>query len=75
MNGVEILVCPVKRVYDNSFKVMAVFKTPAVPFQFLLSLLYSAVRNHCEGGKLIIMGDFYGKLWEIFMGIFQNTNS
>ena len=58
MNGVEILVCPIKRGCDNSIKVMAVYKPPAVPLQCLLNSLYSAVRNHCGDGQLIIMGDF-----------------
>ena len=58
MNGVEILVCPVKRGSDNSIKVMAVYKPPAVPLHCLLNSLYSAIRNHCGDGQLIIMGDF-----------------
>ena len=58
MNGVEILVCPVKRGSDNSIKVMAVYKPPAIPLHCLLNSLYSAVRNHCGDGQLIIMGDF-----------------
>ena len=37
---------------------MAVYKPPAVPLQCLLNSLYSAVRNHCGDGQLIIMGDF-----------------
>ena len=57
MDGVEILVCPVKRGSDNSIKVMAVYKPPAVPLHCLLNSLYSAIRNHCEDGQLIIMGD------------------
>ena len=58
MNGVEILVCPVKRGSDDSIKVMAVYKPPAVPLHCLLNSLYSAIRNHCADGQLIIMGDF-----------------
>ena len=58
MNGVEILVCPVKRGSDNSIKVMAVYKPPVVPLHCLLNSLYSAIRNHCGDGQLIIMGDF-----------------
>ena len=58
MNGVEILVCPVNRGSDNSIKVMAVYKPPAVPLHCLLNSLYSAIRNHCGNGQLIIMGDF-----------------
>ena len=58
MNGVEILVCPVKRGSDDSIKVMAVYKPPAVPLHCLLNSLYSAIRNHCGDGQLIIMGDF-----------------
>ena len=50
MNGVEILVCPVKRGSDNSIKVMAVYKPPAVPLHCLLNSLYSAIMNHCEDG-------------------------
>ena len=64
MNGVEILVCPIKRGCDNNIKVMAVYKPPAAPLQCLLNSLYSAVRNHCGDGQLIIMGyfnvDIYG---------------
>ena len=58
MNGVEILVCPVKRGSDNSITVMAVYKPPAIPLHCLLNSLYSAIRNHCGDGQLIIMGDF-----------------
>ena len=58
MNGVEILVCLVKRGSDNSIKVMAVYKPPAVPLHCLLNSLYSAIRNHCGDDQLIIMGDF-----------------
>ena len=58
MNGVEILVCPVKRGSDNNIKVTAVYKPPAVPLHCLLTSLYSAIRNHCGDGQLIIMGDF-----------------
>ena len=58
MIGVEILVCPVKRGSDNSIKVMAVYKPPTVPLHCLLNSLYSAIRNHCGDGQLIIMVDF-----------------
>ena len=58
MNGVEILVCSVKRESDNTIKVMAVYKPPAIPLHCLLGSLYSAVRNHYADGELIIMWDF-----------------
>ena len=56
--GVEILVFPVKGGYDNSIKVMAVYKPPAVPLHCLLLALYCAVKKPSEDGQLIIMGDF-----------------
>ena len=59
MNGVEILVCTIKSGPDNSIKVMAVYKPPAIPLRCLLNALYSAVRKNCEeNNQLIIMGDF-----------------
>ena len=65
MDGVELLVCPVKRGSDNSIKVMAVYKPPTVPLHCLLSSLYSAVRNHCEDGNWLP--------WEISMLIFMGV--
>ena len=64
MESVESLVCPVKRGSDNSIKVMAVNKPPAVPLHCLLSSLDSAVRNHFEDGQLITMGDFNVDIYE-----------
>ena len=59
INGVEILVCPVKRRSDNSIKVISVCKPPVVPLQCYLNSPYSAVRSHYEvDGQLFIMGDF-----------------